>query len=193
MMTAHRSSLITLVLAIGITGAAGASNTTTKKWSWLANTYWYVPTKNLPAYSYSPVTNTLAPVSDQTLFYIAGYADGYFWGNLVAQIASNSPSCQSIVGSVTPEGSVYLSLNILPYSPGNSPTTGLGRMVKKGGQWTMENQMSTGLGPLQIGHWAYMVQTKPRQPSWNLLPGVNVSVEQFLALCPNNTPVVTDK
>jgi len=188
----HRSSLITLVLVFGITSVAAASDTT-KKWSWLANTYWYVPTKNLPAYIYSPATNSLAPVSDQTVYYIAGYADGYFWGNLVGQIASGSPSCQSIIGSVTPEGSVYLSINNLPYSPGNSPTTGLGRMVKKGGQWTMQNQMSTGLSALQIGHWAYMVQTKPGQPSWNSLPGVNVSVEQFLGLCPNNTPVVTDK
>jgi hypothetical protein len=88
---------------------------------------------------------------------------------------------------------MIMSINNLPYSLGNSPTTGLGRIVKKGGQWTMENQMSTGLGAVQIGHWAYMVQTKPGQPSWNSLPGVNVSVEQFLAQCPDNTPVVMGK
>ena len=34
-------------------------------------------------------------------------------------------------------------------------------MVKKGKQWTMENQMSTGNGSSLVGHWAYMVQAKP--------------------------------
>lgn len=179
-----------LLLVLALDGVVLAADTS-KKWSWLANTYWYVPTKNLMAYSYSPGTNTIAFQMDQTMFHIVGYANGYFWGNLVAQISSNSPSCQSIVGSVTPEGTVYLTLNVLPYSPGNSATIGLGQMIKKSGQWTMENQMSSGLSVAQIGHWAYMVRTKPGQPSWKLLPGVNLSVPEFLAQCPDNTPVVT--
>lgn len=177
-------------LFLGLSFVVEAADST-RKWSWLSNTYWYVPAKNLTSYNYSPKTNTLGFQTDQTLFHIVGYGNGYFWGSLVAQLGSNSPSCQSIVGSVTPEGAVYLTLNVLPFSPNNSPTIGLGRMVKKAGQWTMENQMSSGLSAEQIGHWAYMVRTKPGQVSWNQLPGVNLSVQQFMALCPDNTPIVS--
>ena len=58
-------------------------------------------------------------------------------------------------------------------------TEGYGTMVKKNGQWTMENQMFTGSSDTQIGHWAYMVQTRPGMASWESLPSVNVSVPTF--------------
>ncbi|MCX7097724.1 MAG: hypothetical protein NTV43_07450 [Methylococcales bacterium] len=176
------------VLALSLSVCLSAEAATTKKWAWLADTYWYVPTKNLPAYSYSPITNKLRLLSDQTVFHIAGYADGYIYGNVVGQIDSNTFSCQSLVGSVTPEGKVYLTFNILPYSSDSARTIGVGTMVAKSGQWTMVNQMSTGSNALQVGHWAYMVQTKSGQPSWSSLPGVGTSVEQFLSQCPDNTP-----
>jgi hypothetical protein len=165
-----------------------AEAVTTDRWSWLAGTYWYVPTKNLPAYTYSPITNTLTKVSDQTVFHITDYANGYFSGNVVGQIDSNSPACMSLVGSVTPEGKVYLNFNILPFSPTNTATIGLGTMVRKGGAWTMENQMSSGSSVNQVGHWAYMILTKPGLPSWSSLPGLNISVQQFLGQCPDNAP-----
>lgn len=177
--------LLSLALSLGSFESNAA---TTEKWAWITGTYWYVPTKNLPAYTYSPLTNNLAAISDQTVFHLAGYANGYFWGNVVGQSGSNPASCQSLVGSITPEGKVYLNFNVLPYSPGAAATIGLGSMVKRGRQWTMVNQMSTGSNTLQVGHWAYMVQTKPGDTSWNSLPGVNMSVNSFLAQCPDNTP-----
>lgn len=180
----HLLSLIISVFSLSMQVNAAS----TEKWSWIAGTYWYVPTKYLPAYLYTPLTNSLAPVSDQTLYYVAGYANGYFWGNTVAQSGSNPVSCQSVVGSVTPEGKIYLNFNVLPYTPGSAPTIGIGTMVKKGRQWTMANQMSSGSNAFQIGHWAYMVQTKSGDASWNSLPGVNMSVSNFLAQCPDNTP-----
>jgi hypothetical protein len=46
----------------------------------------------------------------------------------------------------------------------------------------MENQMCTPSSQtLQIGQWAYMMQTRPGQPSWNSLPAAGVSVPQFLS------------
>ena len=63
-----------------------------RRWSWLANTYWYVPTSNLPAVLFNSSTGTLAPVSDQTVFQITGYRDGYFWGKAVTQLGSSSAS-----------------------------------------------------------------------------------------------------
>ncbi|WP_145998754.1 hypothetical protein [Methyloterricola oryzae] len=175
-----------LVMSFAIFSTSQAA--TTKQWAWLAGTFWYVPAKNLSAYTYSPITNTLRFLSDQTVFHITGYSEGYFYGSVVAQIDSNTPSCQSVIGSVTPDGKVYLTFNILPYSAENSPTIGLGTMVQKLKRWTMINQMSTGPNALQVGHWAYMVQTNPRQPSWNSLPGIGVSVPQFLSQCPDNSP-----
>lgn len=182
-----KRTMLLLSLALSL-GSLKLNAATTNKWDWIAGTYWYVPTKNLPAYTYSPLNNSLMTISDQTVFYIAGSANGYFWGNVVGQLGSNSPSCQSLVGSVTPEGKVYLNFNSLPYTPGAAPTIGIGSMVKKGRQWTMANQMSTGSSSLQVGHWAYMVLTKSGDASWNSLPGVNMSVSSFLAQCPDNTP-----
>ena len=176
-------------LAVALIPFKAAQAVTSDKWSWLAGTYWYVPTKNLPAYSYSPITNTVTKVSDQTMFHITHYANGYFSGNVVGQLDSNSPDCLSLVGSVTPEGKVYLTFNSLPFSPTSSPTIGLGAMVRKGASWTMENQMSSGPTESQVGHWAYMELTRPGLPSWSSLPGVSVSVQQFLSQCPANAPV----
>ena len=58
----------------------------------------------------------------------------------------------ALLGLATPEGAVYLSINQQPYVEGATPTLGLGRMVKRGNQWTMENQMSTGNGSSLVGH-----------------------------------------
>lgn len=183
-----KATIFLLSLAISLSSLQ-VNAATTDKWAWIKDTYWYVPTKNIPAYTYSPLKNSLATLSDQTVFHITGYANGYFWANVVVQSGSNPISCQSLVGSVTPEGKVYLNFNVLPYTPGTAPTIGFGAMVKKGGQWTMENQMSTGSNSLQVGHWAYMLLTKPGDASWNSLPEVNMSVNSFLAQCPDNSPI----
>jgi hypothetical protein len=52
----------------------------------------------------------------------------------------------------------------------------------------MQNQMSTGSPSLQVGHWAYMVQSKPDSSSWQSLPGVGVSVEEFMEDCIDAAP-----
>ena len=154
---------------------------TARRWSWLANTYWYVPTSNLPAVLYNSATGSLQAVSDQTVFHITGYGDGYFWGNSVTQLGSGSASDSSMLGSVTPEGKVLLTFTSTSTNSSPSLTDGYGTMVRKFGQWTMENQMFTSPNEtLQIGHWAYMLQTRPGMPSWYSLPGADVSVPVFL-------------
>ena len=94
----------------------------------------------------------------------------------------------ALIGSVTPEGAVYLTFTNLPYVAGATPTIGIGRMIKKGGQWTMENQMSTGNGSSQVGHWAYMAQARPGDAAWRSLPGVDMSMSTFLEQCPDSVP-----
>jgi hypothetical protein len=159
-----------------------AVSPTVNRWSWLANTYWYVPAMNLPALLYNSSTGTLTPVSDQTVFQITGYREGYFWGKAVTQLGSSSASTSTMIGSVTPEGQVLLTFTQTSTNSSPSVTEGFGKMQRKFGQWTMENQMFTSPNEtLQIGHWAYMLQTRPRMPSWNSLPSAGVSVPVFLS------------
>ena len=175
-----------LILATAMTVAAApipASANTVRDWSWLDGTTWIVPPNGLPAYVYSPAQNQLVPVQDQTVYTITGYRNGYFWGRTAAQLNDNDVSCKSLVGSVTPEGQIYLTFTDYPFSDSAITTVGLGSMVYKTNQWTMANQMSTGSSSAQIGHWAYMVQTKPGMASWYSLPGVNKSVPHFMQPC----------
>ena len=163
--------------------------TTGARWSWLEDTYWYVPAPNLSATIYDPGTGALIPVQDQTVYHISGYRSGYFWGETVAQLGQGEPNSSALVGSVTPQGRVLLT-----FTSTDSVIQGYGQMTRKHGQWTMENQMfaPTASGP-QIGHWAYMVQTRPGQRSWRSLPSVGTSVPEFLSHydLPGPTPVVT--
>lgn len=174
------------------TAITPASANTVRDWSWLNGTTWIVPTSGLPAYVYVPEQNQLVPVQDQTVYTITGYRNGYFWGRTAAKLGNNDVSCKALVGSVTPEGQIYLTFTDHPYIDGTSTTTiGIGTMVRKGRQWTMANQMSTG-SSAQIGHWAYMVQSKPSSASWYSLPGVNMTVPEFMQPCMDAAPNTPD-
>jgi hypothetical protein len=153
---------------------------TPRRWSWLANTYWNVPTSNLTAIFVNSSTGSVTTVSDQTVFHITGYHDGYFWGESVTQFGSSPSTARTMAGSVTPQGRVVLDFTSTS-SSGTSVTQGYGEMQKKFGHWTMENQMFSSGGTIQVGHWAYMVQTHPGLPSWHSLPGAGVSVPVFLS------------
>ena len=189
MPTSLLGRLVLTSVLWSLAAGAGAVPDSTRKWGFLADSYWYVPTKNLTAYLYDPASNSVRPLADQTVFYIKSYGNGYFIGEVVGKLAGQPAACMALLGSVTPEGAVYLSINPLPYVEGATPTLGLGRMVKKGNQWTMENQMSTGNGSSQVGHWAYMAQTKPGDAAWRSLPGVQMSMPEFLDQCPDSVPM----
>lgn len=162
---------------------------TAKRWSWLAHTYWFVPTANLPATIFNSSTGTLSPVSDQTVFEITGYRNGYFWGKTVTQLGSASASSSMLVGSITPQGEVLLSFTSTGGGSSPSVTQGYGRMRLKRGQWSMENQMfSPPTESFQVGHWAYMMQTRPGRPSWHSLPGSGLSVPAFLSQYEGSVP-----
>ena len=170
-------------------GQSASRQRATARWSWLANTYWYVPAPDTPAVLFLSNTQTLAPVLDQTVFHIAGYRAGYFWGVSVTQLDTTTPSSSSMIGSVTPQGRVLLNFTAMSGSSSPTITQGIGQMRLKAGQWTMENQMFTSpTSSAQLGHWAYMVQTRPGQPSWNSLPVAGVSVPQFLSNAPGPGP-----
>lgn len=201
-----RRSLGKWVLAAALVAAAAlpvcssaiaGDGMATARWQWLAHTYWYVPREYLLAVASSPTLRTPIPVSDQTVYYISNYAGGYFWGTTAVSYgqpgrsaASGGVSCLQLVGSVTPEGKLHLTFTLLGSQPSPSggstsePTVGLGTMTRQGYRWTMENQMSTlAAGELLLTHWAYMYQCKPTEPCFAELPGVGISVPEFLGPC----------
>jgi hypothetical protein len=154
---------------------------------------WYVPRPNTPAILFQPSSETKVPLLDQTVFRITGNRAGHFWGVTVTQLGSSTPSCSSLIGSVTPQGRVLL--NLLPMDGSSEPTViqGIGQMVRKHGRWTMLNQMFTPAGSSdQVGQWAYMVQTRPGRPGWNSLPDAGVSVAEFLSNCEGMAPRVIE-
>lgn len=164
-----------------------ADQPSTADWSWLADTYWYVPEESLPALRLDPSENTLTWVIDQTVWQLTGYREGYFWGVCVALLRdageeipergpSSKPSSLTMLGSITPEGRVHLTF--ISSQSGNA-TIGIGSMVQHRGGWSFQMQMSTGERS-RTAHWAYMVQTRPGDPSWDSLPGVGLSVPEML-------------
>jgi len=168
-------------------------NTNQSQWSWLRDTYWYVPPENLPALQFAPDENTLAWLIDQTVWHISAFQNGYFWGssatatlpagNKSSQEASSvKPVSFSMVGSITPEGRVYITFIPGRASSSRPATTGVGRAVPHNNNWSLEMQMSTGSSKT-TAHWAYMTQVKPEDPSWKSLPGVGISVPQMLQGC----------
>ncbi|HML93903.1 MAG TPA: hypothetical protein PKC29_00560 [Thermodesulfobacteriota bacterium] len=162
---------------------------TPARWSWLGEdggTYWYVPPVNLPAvmWNTSDPAN-YSPVSDQTVWHIESYADGYFFGTVVAQFGITPPACQYLIGSVTPDGNVFISFNPLQASSEDTVTltTGTGKMAFKDGEWTFLMQMASGSSSAQITHWAYMLECTPDEECWANLPGVEKGIEEFLSNC----------
>ena len=163
------------------------------KWNFLDDTYWIVPTPYLPAVVLANLgTPHLVPAVDQTVWHITGCRDGYFWG--VTAVLSftagddaptrgprSKPTPLTLIGTVTPEGTVQITF-VPSSSRSSQPTVGVGRIVEHEGQLTFEMQMSTMASNSRLlAHWAYMMQTREGEPSWENLPGVGMSVEKMLA------------
>ena len=145
------------------------STLATKDLSAFVNTYWYVPTDYLLAYSYNASTNpNLTAVKDQTIWHFTSANGGYLMGCSFASTnngASWTPS--TIVGSVTVNNTVSLGFY------GTLLTVGMGQLVVSSGQPAFLMQMSAGVGPSGLTHWAYMLPITSSDPSWTSLPGTN--------------------
>jgi hypothetical protein len=155
-------------------------------WSWLADTYWYVPEPDLPALQLDPDGDTLSWLVDQTVWHISGYKSGYFWGVTAAVTykAGAEPPPESRIGHLTMLGTVLpngqVQMTFLSDRRGASPTIGFGQIMKAAGAWTFEMQMSTDRVDNRLLHWAHMVETHEGEASWNQLPGLGLSVPQML-------------
>lgn len=160
-------------------------NATVLRWNWLKGTVWIVPA-NAPPNGFQIVNGkVIVPVPDQTVYQINDYKEGFFWGKLVKSLGGTA-SCLSMIGSVTPEGWIHMSLVTQDLS---NVSRGNGIMRLRNGAWTMEWQGTSGPSPAtQYTHWSYMTQTRPGLPTWYNLPIVHKSVPAFMAQCPGTGP-----
>ena len=92
------------------------------QWTFLEDTYWYVPVPYLPA---AILVNTdpaqTAWVVDQTLWHITRVENGYVFGTVAANLGTGW-SYSTLVGSITPDG--YLTLSDRTKD-----------IIKSGGEW----------------------------------------------------------
>src|SRR5262245_4433048 len=114
-----RRLLVSLAIVVGALGTLGQDATADgaqhHRWSWLGEnggTYWYVPAENLLAFRWDTSAPRAAiPVNDQTVWHIERYDGGYIFGPIVVNLARLPRLCQYLIGSVTPDGRVYISFN----------------------------------------------------------------------------------
>ncbi|MEW6732811.1 MAG: hypothetical protein AB1489_15905 [Acidobacteriota bacterium] len=151
-------------------------------WKWLEDTYWYCPADCMLA-TQAKRNNTFEWVIDQTVWYISGYKDGYFWGvtSVLLTPVGDEPDPKSkndmtFFASITPEGQVHITF----VQSAVTTTVGTGRVTVHQGKQSFEMQMSSGPGAGLVVHWAYMMQIEHGDPEWKNLPGVGVSVEDMI-------------
>ena len=92
------------------------------------------------------------------------------------------PATFTVLGSVTPQGSVNLAFIPQGEASSNPPTIGVGRMMPHRTGWSFEMQMASGTDVV-TSHWAYMAMVSRNDPAWHSLPGPGVSVPTMLAGC----------
>lgn len=161
----------------------------TIKYSFLNHSQWYVPTATLPAVEMNLADGKVTGVVDQTVWDITGYRYSYFWGRTAAvftrQVGGKpqmSLSCATMLGSVTPDGQVYITFVPQGQKTALAAVRGIGTLKPSGHGWLFQMQMSTGTTTL-VAHRSYMAQCKTGEACEARLPGSELSLSQFLAQC----------
>lgn len=147
----------------------------------LTNSTWIVPPSTLLAYQFNNGTNTA--VSDQTVWIVTSYDKGYFFGTAYAEIGGSTLSERNFVGSVTPDGAVYMTFYPVSGAPESTDIiTGLGTFTKQEGSYVFTMQMNSPLGnSAGLSHWSYMISVKPDDYFYQHLPGLDISVPDFIS------------
>lgn len=145
------------------------------------NSIWIVPSSTLRAYLITGENEPKA-VIDQTVWIIDSYSNGYIFGTSYASLDRVPVSKRKLIGSITPQGDVLISF----YSDSDSNViTGSGKFEQrdrhrcKRDSWQFIMQMNQ-VSTLTISHWSYMVRTSPRKETYHHLPGVGISVPEFI-------------
>lgn len=172
-----------MLVAAGASAAPPEPSGVYKKWQWFKDTYWIVPEAGIYSIYHPLGSDEFSVLRGQTVFHITDYFNGYFTGAVVVKLTSALvPSCQYMLGQVTPEGRVYMTM--YNADSGEITNTPLGTMVKRQGRWTMVNQMTGPAAEGTLSHWAYMVQSRLGDRTFRNLPFAQESIPEFLADCP---------
>jgi hypothetical protein len=166
-------------------GTAGTYN----RWKWFRNTFWIVPKRGI--YSiYQAEDDKFVVTKGQTVFHITDYFNGYWTGVVTVKITrALVPACQYVLGQVTPEGKVHMTM--YDSETGDVINYPVGTMVKKRGEWTMVNEMTSNTqGGGTLSHWAYMVQSKRGDRTFRNLPFAHESIPEFMSACPKGPPIL---
>lgn len=148
---------------------------------YINNTVWIVPPSTLLAYEFSDGNHI--PVVDQTVWVISEYSKGYFFGESYTALDGSPSSQRKIVGSITPDGEVYISF--YPISDTSQETDiieGIGTFEKHKGKYLFVMQMNSPQNSLTgLSHWSYMISVKPDDYYYQHLPSLDISVPEFIA------------
>jgi len=181
-----------VLLPVSATQAATSSTPSARaynKWAWFKDTYWIVPKKGIYSVMHLEDGNRFVVTRGQTVFHITDYFNGYWTGVVTVKVTkAQVPSCQYVLGQITPEGKVHMTM--FDVETGEVINTPLGNMVWKRGEWTMVNEMT---GPMTAGtlsHWAYMVQSKKGDRTYKRLPFAHESIPKFMSACPKGPMLV---
>lgn len=191
------AAVLALATAASLLAAPAAASESVgfyKKWAWFQDTYWIVPPEGIYSVFHVQSENKFVVDRGQTVFHITDYFNGYFTGTVVVKLTVNQiTSCQYVLGQVTPEGRVFMTMYDAEQG---SPDLGqvvnypVGQMVKRGKNWTMVNQMTSLAQGGTLSHWAYMVQSKPGSASFFKLPFADVSIPEFMQGCDEDVRMI---
>lgn len=155
-------------------------------WSWLAQTYWYVPQPGLPAPRFDPRGGAPVWMVDQTVWQIEACEQDYIWGNAATLLyPRDTPEdeprilARRLAGTLTRAGSVQIAFMPLERTGAAQATVGSGQCRQHDGVWAFEMQMATGATELLV-HRAAMLQCRPGEAAWVQLPGTTYGVEGLL-------------
>jgi hypothetical protein len=149
---------------------------------YLTNSVWIVPEKTLLAYEY--IEGKTIPVKDQTVWIIDSYDKGYFFGKSYTSLNGINLNQSNFVGSITPEGSVYITFYI-DGDTTNKFINGIGTFKKekcKDRKYVFTMQMNSATnGTTGLSHWSYMINVNKDDILYHHLPSLNISVPAFIS------------
>lgn len=178
-----------LALAVSLIAPANAAVRTYDTWEWFEDTYWIVPKKGIYSVMHIEDGNRFVVTRGQTVFHITDYFNGYWTGVVTVKVTrAQVPSCQYVLGQITPEGEVHMTM--FDVETGEVINTPMGTMVRKRGEWTMVNQMTGPMAAGTLSHWAYMVQSEKGDRTWKRLPFARQSLPKFISACPKGPMLI---
>ena len=139
--------------------------------NYLINNYWIVPKQTLKCQINNSDPN-IKFGDDQTVWHITGVENGYVKGISYTTIDNVPTSKYDFNGSIDNNGNVLFTFN-------NSITAvGKFKYSRKNQEYIFEMQMNTNV----INHWSYMIPTNKTKSTYYKLPGIFISVPEFINL-----------